>query len=190
MSDTLEFSLDVIRGHDIAVGKMSKVEFDAGLKAPFERNLLDGPCAFAAIHGRMVVIGRVEMGAVMGRELHRLHRPALTVGQIARLKPRKEAEHARQALLVIVILDARIDAGRIGRHVVLQRHRDIDQFSRHGVSLVFFQVLRIVRTTGPHLSSFTGWDLIGPNWAVPANDILRTPRAILALCASSLGEAL
>src|ERR1700731_4402036 len=102
MSDALEFSLDILSGHDIAVGKMPEVEFDAGLETPFERHFLDGPGALTAVHGRMVVIGRVQVSAVMGRELHRLHRPALTVRQILRLQAWKESEHARQALLVVV----------------------------------------------------------------------------------------
>src|SRR3984885_16018022 len=103
MSDALEFSLDILSGHDIAVGKMPEVEFDAGLKTPFERHFLDGPGALTAVHGRMIVIGRVEMGAVMGGELHRLHPPALTVRPILRFEARKESKHARQALLVVVI---------------------------------------------------------------------------------------
>ena len=78
--------------------------------------------------------GRIQMRAVVGGELHLLHRPALPVRQILRLQPVKELQHTRQALLMIDILDGRVPAGRIGRHVVLQGNGDIDQFARHGVS--------------------------------------------------------
>jgi hypothetical protein len=75
--------------------------------------------------------GRVEMRAVMGGELHLFHRPALTVGQIFSLQPVKELQHARQALLVVDILNGRTIARRVGRNVVLQWHGNVDQFSRH-----------------------------------------------------------
>ena len=97
----------------------------------------------------MKVPGRVEMGAVVGRELHLLDRPALAVRQILGLQPLEELQHARQALLVIDILDGRMSARRIGRHVVLQRHGNIDQSSRHGVSseflIVFYRLPRMSR---------------------------------------------
>src|SRR5579871_504633 len=98
MSDPLEFGLDVLGGCDIAVGKMAKVKFHTTLETPFERHVIDGPGALTAIHGWVVVIGRIEMRAVVGRKLHSLHRPGLTFRQILRLQSRKEAEHARQAL--------------------------------------------------------------------------------------------
>jgi hypothetical protein len=83
----------------------------------------------------MEVPGRVEMRAVVGRELHLLDRPALPVRQVLRLQPLEELQHARQALLVIDVLDGRMPARRIGRHVVLQGNGDVDQFARHGVGL-------------------------------------------------------
>ena len=113
---------------------MPEVELHARLKAPFQRHLVDGPGALAAVHGGMEVPGRIEMRAVVGGELHLLHRPALAVGQIFRLQPVEELQHSRQALLVIDVLDRRMPARRIGRHVVLQGNGDIDQFARHGVS--------------------------------------------------------
>jgi len=83
------------------------------------------------------MVGRIEMGAVMGRQLHRLHRPGLSVRQIFGLEAFEEPQHSRQALPVVVILNDRIDARRIGRHVILQRHGNIDQLSRHGAFSVF-----------------------------------------------------
>jgi hypothetical protein len=66
--------------------------------------------------------------------LHLLHRPTLPVRQLFSLQSFEELQHARQALLVIDILDGRMIARRIGRHVVLQGDGDVDQLARHGVS--------------------------------------------------------
>jgi hypothetical protein len=84
------------------------------------------------------------MRAVVGRELHLLHRPALPVRQVFRPQPLEELQHPRQALLVIDVLDRRMPARRIGRHVVLQGNGNIYQFARHGISS-----LVIVLVAGP-----------------------------------------
>src|ERR1044072_1286990 len=90
------------------------------------------------------------MLAVVGGELYLLDRPALPVRQVFRLQPLEELQHARQALLVVDILDGRMPAWRIGRHVVLQGNGDIDQFARHGVSsLVFLLCLRVPAASIP-----------------------------------------
>src|ERR1700730_902389 len=81
--------------------------------------------------------GRVEMRAVVGRELHLLHRPALPVRQILGLEPLEERQQLRQTLLVVEILNGRIGARRIGRRVVLQRYGNVDQFSRHALTPPF-----------------------------------------------------
>ena len=75
--------------------------------------------------------GRIQMRAVVSRELDLLHRPTLPVRQVLGLQPFEKLQHARQALLVIDILDGRVPSRRIGGNVVLQRHRNIDQPSRH-----------------------------------------------------------
>src|ERR1700722_181362 len=43
VADPLEFGFDIPGGCDITVGKMTEVELDAGLQAPFQRYLVDGP---------------------------------------------------------------------------------------------------------------------------------------------------
>jgi hypothetical protein len=79
----------------------------------------------------MKVPWRVQMSAVMGRKLNLLHGPALTIRQILGLQPREEVQHRREALLVVNVVDPRMIAGRICRHVVVQRHRNVDQPARH-----------------------------------------------------------
>ena len=82
MANALELLVDVGGGRDIAVRKMAEVEFHARLKAPFERHFVDRPRALALIHCRMVMPGRVEMGAVVSCELHAFDRPSLPVRQV------------------------------------------------------------------------------------------------------------
>jgi hypothetical protein len=93
-----------------------------------------GPGALAAVHRWMEVPGRIEMRSVVGREVDLLHRPALPVRQILGLQTIEELQHARQALLVVDVLNGRVVTGRISRHIVLQGNGDVDQFARHGVS--------------------------------------------------------
>src|SRR5690242_14412650 len=79
----------------------------------------------------MKVPGRIEMRAVVGGERDLLHRPTLAIRQVLRLQPFEELQHPRQPLLVVDVLDGRMIAGRIGRHVILQWHGNVDQLSRH-----------------------------------------------------------
>src|SRR3982074_2180643 len=92
----------------------------------------------------MIMVGRIGMGAVMGRQLDRLHRPALAVRQIFSPEAFKDTQHPRQALLVIAVLNEGMNARRIGRHVVLQRHGNVDQLSRHGASSVILVISAVV----------------------------------------------
>src|SRR5712671_5872598 len=80
----------------------------------------------------MKVPRRIEMGAVVGGKIYLLDRPALSVRKILGLQPLEELQHARQSLLVIDVLDRGMPARRISRHVILQRHGNVDQLSRHG----------------------------------------------------------
>src|SRR5580658_10375653 len=68
----------------------------------------------------------------MGRELDHLDGPALAIRKILRLQSVEELQHAREALLVIDILDGGVSSRRIGRHIVLQRYGNVDQLARHG----------------------------------------------------------
>ena len=102
-----ELGVDVGGGRDIAIGEMAEVELHPGLKAPFERHFVDRPGALAAVHRRVVVPRRVEMGAVVRRELHALDRPSLPVRQVLLLEPRKERKNLREALLVVDVFDSR-----------------------------------------------------------------------------------
>jgi hypothetical protein len=132
MADALQLGLDLGRGDDVAVGLVAEVELDAGLEAPFERHLVDGDGALALVHGRMEVIGRVEMRAVVGGQADVLDRPALAVGQVLLLQAGKEAGDLAGRLLMLVIADLGRKRRRIGHHVVLEIDRQIDEAARHG----------------------------------------------------------
>ena len=47
------------------------------------------------------MVGRVEMGAVMGHERDLLDRPALAVGQVLDAQAGEEAQHFRRRVAVI-----------------------------------------------------------------------------------------
>src|SRR5262249_674098 len=90
MADAFQLGLDLGDGDDMPIGPVAEVELDAGLEAPFQRHLVDGDGALALVHGRMEVIGRVEMRAVVGREADVLDRPALAVGRSCFWRPGKK----------------------------------------------------------------------------------------------------
>ena len=50
MTDALELGFNVARAGDVTIREMTEVELDGGLKAPFERYLVDCDRALAAIH--------------------------------------------------------------------------------------------------------------------------------------------
>jgi hypothetical protein len=94
---------------------------------PIERDFVDRPGAFPFVHCRMVMPGRVEMGAIVGRELYAFDRPSLPLRQVFLLETPKERQDLRQTLLVIDILDLGAEPRRIGRDVVLQRRGNVKQ---------------------------------------------------------------
>ncbi len=90
MADALELRLDLGGLDHVAVRQMAEVELHARLQAPFQRNLVDGKRPFPAVHGRVVVPRRVNVGAVVGGDLEHLDRPTLAIRQIGRLEAREE----------------------------------------------------------------------------------------------------
>src|SRR5712692_2440857 len=115
----------------MAVGLVAEVELDARLEAPVERHLVDGDGALALVHRRMEMIGRVEMGAVVGREIDVLDRPALAVRQVFLLEAGEEAGDLAGRILVLVILDLRPERRGIGDHVVLEIDGEIYEATLH-----------------------------------------------------------
>src|SRR5665647_2058233 len=100
------------------------------LDAPYHfASTMDG--ALAAIHGGGEVIGRVEMGGAVGRQLYPFESPAFAGGQVFLFQPGKELENVGRGVLVREIFDGRTVARRISGHVVLQRHGNVDYFARH-----------------------------------------------------------
>src|SRR5437588_1058453 len=135
VADALQLGLDVLRGDDVAVAPRSEVELHARLKAPVERHLVDGDRALTTVRRRGEVIGRVEVRAVVGHEADPLDRPTLGVGQLRFLQPREEGRDVLRGVAVAEVLDLRAVARRIGHHVVLDGHRQIDDRPGHAGSL-------------------------------------------------------
>jgi hypothetical protein len=81
------------------------------------------------------MIGRIEMRAVVRHQPDPLDGPTLAIRQILFAQAGKEFDDIGRGVAMRQVLDARPIARRIGDDVILERHRDIDQASRHdGVS--------------------------------------------------------
>ena len=139
VADALELGLDVGRGDHVAVGEVAEVELHAGLEAPFERHLVDRDrgllLAQRLVHRRMEVVRRVQVRAVVGRQLHHLHRPALAVGQVLLLQAGEERLDLREGVLVREVLDLRREGRRVAQHVVFEVDRQVDESAGHGALL-------------------------------------------------------
>jgi hypothetical protein len=53
MPDAVQLILDILRGHDIAIGECRKSSFTP-LETPFQRHFIDGERAFGLAAGRIV----------------------------------------------------------------------------------------------------------------------------------------
>jgi hypothetical protein len=69
----------------------------------------------------------------------------MATARVFNLEAFKEAPHLRQDPLVIVVPNGRTDHRRIGRHIVLQRHGNIDQPSRDNASSGVFSSSELSR---------------------------------------------
>jgi len=135
MADALELGFDVGGADHVAIGEVAEVELHAPLEAPFERHLVDGDGAlFLAqrfVHSRMKVVRRVEVSAVVSGQLHQLHRPAFSVGQILFLQAGEERRDLLESVVVAEVLNLRRKGRRIGQHVVLEVDRQVDELAGH-----------------------------------------------------------
>ena len=135
VADALELGLDVGRRHHVAIGQVAKVQLHAGLKAPLQRHLVDGPglllLAQRLVHGAVEVVGRIEVGAVVGRELNLLDRPAFAVGQVFLLQAGKEGLDLADGVFVGEVLDLGREGGRVGDDVVFEVDREVDELAGH-----------------------------------------------------------
>jgi hypothetical protein len=132
VADAGELGFDLGGAHHMPVRQRSEIELDPGAIAPVERNLVDGRSRLAAIHRRGEVPGRVEMGAVVGRERDPLDCPALAVRQVLASKSGKVVLKRRHRVAMGMILDLRSEPRRISRNVVFQRDGEIDDARAHG----------------------------------------------------------
>jgi hypothetical protein len=132
--DAAEFCLHVMGARHVSVGEVTEIKFHTRLKAPFLRDLVDCQRSLAAVHGRMEMIRRIKVGAIVGAQLHGLNRPGLTIRQLFLLDAREEAREVRKGLPMIDIGDVRLHGRRIGRDGVFEVDREIDEPARHAAS--------------------------------------------------------
>ena len=120
MADPLKFRFDIGSCRHVAIRKVSKVEFHAGLEAPFKWHLVDADGAFATVHRGCEMVRRIEVRTVVGDQVHAFDGPGLAVRKVGFLESRKETEQLRRGLLVIEVFDSRLERWRIGHHFVFQ----------------------------------------------------------------------
>ena len=99
-ADALQFRLHVCRGNHIAVVEGVEIQFDAGLETSIQGHLFDGDRPLALIHGGMKLIGRVQMGAVVGHQPDPFDGPAFAVGQVFFFQARKKSGHVTGGILM------------------------------------------------------------------------------------------
>ena len=133
MTDTGQFRLNVFRGCHIAVFKGAEIKLYAAPPAPFQRHLVDGDRPRAAIHGRVVVIGCIKMGAIVGRQGNTFDGPAFAPRQIIDRYAGKEPQQLLRRFLMVHIVDLRAEPRRVCVVGVFQRASEVDQF--HGMFL-------------------------------------------------------
>ncbi len=81
----------------------------------------------AAVLGRVVVPGRVHVGAVVGGDADPLDRPALALGQFVDREAGERAGELRRPLVVPDVVDLHRLERRVGRDVVVERDREVDE---------------------------------------------------------------
>jgi hypothetical protein len=137
VADARQFSLHIGRRHHVPIRKVPEVEFHAGLEAPFQRHVMNGDRRLllaARVHGAVEVIRRIQVGAVVRRELHALDCPGLAVRQILTAQPREEGRDLLEGLVMREVLDLRCECRRVGLHVVFQEDREVDELAGHAIS--------------------------------------------------------
>ena len=65
------------------------------------------------VHGAVKVVGRVQMGAVMGRQIHQLHRPAFAIGQVFLFQAGKKRLNLLESVFVGEVLDLWRESRRV-----------------------------------------------------------------------------
>jgi hypothetical protein len=117
--------------HHVPVRQRAEIELDARPVAPVEWNFVDGGGGLAVIHGRGKVPGRVEMGAVVGRQVDPPDRPALALRQVLAREPRKVSLQQRDHVPMGVISNGRSASRRVRLHVIFEWNREIDDARAH-----------------------------------------------------------
>jgi hypothetical protein len=94
VADARQLGLHIGGGDHVAVGEVAEVQLHPGLEAPVQRHLVDGDRALLVaqrlVHRAVEVVRRVQVRAVVGGQLHQLHRPAFAVGQVLLLQAGEE----------------------------------------------------------------------------------------------------
>ena len=108
----------ITQAFETAARKVPEIELHPRVEAPLQGHFVDGDCplrltAELFVHGRMKMIGRIQVSAVVSGELDPLHGPPFTIRQILGLEAREKSGHLLRRILVIEIGDLRFHPGRV-----------------------------------------------------------------------------
>ena len=141
MANALQFCLHIGDCGDIAMFKMPEIELHARLNAPIKWHFINAPGRLATrhqpfIHAAEIMIGRVNMRAVMGADLNTLNRGIFAFGQLIYANA-EILRHARRGHVVIQIFDLWQRMGRVTDDAGLECDGNINNTTGHGVSPSF-----------------------------------------------------
>ena len=77
-------------GDDMPVRDFAEIEFNATAETPVQRDFVNRDGAFAFVHSRVVMIGRVHMSAVMRCDLQAFDSPSFAAGEVFFLQAREQ----------------------------------------------------------------------------------------------------
>ena len=88
VANPVQLFLDVRHGNTLPIGLVAEIQQHTVVHAPFQRYFIDGQGAFAAVHGGMIMIRRVQVSAGVGPERQASRVVARRFHRVVRLKRR------------------------------------------------------------------------------------------------------
>ncbi len=123
-----QLSRNLVSSNHVAMRHCAKIQFHARAQKPVQRCFIyTGGRACTAVGGRMVMPGRVHMGAVMCGQFKHLYGPTFAIRQVILFQAREEHSDLFPARLVGNIFDLRSHHLGIRDDIVGDRDGKVDE---------------------------------------------------------------